>query len=91
MSWLRTTRQRYKYLAVSCTNNHSPGPTNISTDIQFTMKVLDLFILSAIVGLASAAAVPAPDSIVERDGNVFEKKCSSKGLSFDIVFYVQTS
>ena len=55
------------------------------------MKVLDLFILSAIVGLASAAAVPAPDSIVERDGNVFEKKCSSKGLSFDIVFYVQTS
>lgn len=40
------------------------------------MKFFNILVLSAIAGLASAAAVPGPDTAVERDGLV-EKRCSS--------------
>ncbi|OQE31804.1 hypothetical protein PENSTE_c001G00561 [Penicillium steckii] len=40
------------------------------------MKFLNILVLSAIAGFASAAAVPGPDTAIERDGGLVEKRCA---------------
>ena len=46
------------------------------------MKFLNILVLSAIAGFASAAAVPGPDTAVERDGGLVEKRCAGKKIIY---------